>query len=81
MRKKISQRHAKWMQKRITELERERSDQGNRWKSDWSPRWVRIDTLNLFDEAIARVQTARALVLVPQSDEGKNKVAIYAEKI
>jgi hypothetical protein len=83
VRKKISQRAARWMQKRIEDLERERGRQRDRWASDWDQSWVNIETLTLSDSSYAKVKTARALkhaVIVLPAESG-TVVRLYAERL
>lgn len=80
---KISQREARRLKKRVDELERNQEHMRNRWRSDWVPGWINIDSFVLSDIQFARVSTARALkhavVMVP-ADNG-NEVRLYAERL
>lgn len=79
----ISQRQARLYRKQVLEMKDIFSRQRNRWSSDWSPGWVKIETILLSDTSFAKITTARllghAIVIVPQGDS--NKVMLYADKL
>ena len=81
--KKISQREALRLKKRVAELDALQRRQSHHWATDWGPRWVRIESLNLTDISFAKIKTARALghavILVP-SGSGTD-VLLYAERL
>ena len=80
---KISQRQARADRKRLIELERILRDQKNRWKMDWMPGWLNIETLSVAKITHAKLATARvlghAVIAVPDSRD--NIIRFYAEPL
>ena len=80
--KKIGQRQARFYRKTNLELMQQIAQLKNRWRSDWLPGFVHIETLTLTPESIAKVTTARllghAVILVPGTG---NTVLLYADKL
>jgi hypothetical protein len=80
--RKISQRQAQYYRKQNLELTKTLADQKNRWKSDWDPGWVNIETLSIPDVSFAKITTARLLshTIIVTSDIG-NQLRFYAVKL
>lgn len=81
--KKISQRDAQRLKRRVDELEQNLHHMRNRWSSAWVPGWVNIDNFVLSDAQFARLSTARllkhAVIIVPAVSG--NEVKLYAEPL
>jgi hypothetical protein len=80
---KISQRQARADRKRVVELESILRNQKNRWKTDWTPGWLNIETLSVPEITLAKISTARvlghAVIAVPDSRD--NIIRFYAEPL
>lgn len=79
-RRHISQREAHRLDKRVTELMREREQNARAWSRDWVG-GVHIGSIHTHDQAVAWIQTARRLgrpvVVTLDSD---NAVMFHAVK-
>lgn len=58
--KRISQREARGLRKRVTDLEAQIKAQRQNWSSDW-PGGVHIGTLKSCEQTCAKIQVARKL--------------------
>jgi hypothetical protein len=80
--RKLSQREARRIKKRVGELELRLKQQRDRWSSDWGPDWVNIETLTLTPESFAKIKTARllghAVILLPHNG---TQVLVYADRL
>jgi hypothetical protein len=78
----ISQREARKLRKRVTQLEEILRNQKNRWRSEWGPGWVNIERVTLSDAAYAKIATARllnhAVIVLPDT---ANEIRFYAERL
>jgi hypothetical protein len=80
--KKISQREARRLLKRVAELEKQNERNANAWAREYVD-GVNIATVGVTDVSYAICRTARklghAIVALP-SDNGKHELSLYAVK-
>lgn len=80
MSKKISQREAKTLRKRVAELERHNEQNASAWAREYIG-GVHVATVSISDVSHAICKTARKLghaVVAVQSDNGKFELSLYA---
>ena len=81
--KKISQREARRLRKRVAELERMESQRGNAWCSDWpmgsNIGSMKVDPLNYLRGAIHTARLLKHAVVASVDDNGK--ISFHAMKL
>jgi hypothetical protein len=81
--KKISQREARKLRKRVAELEKRNEQNANAWAREYIG-GVHVANATVSDVSHAICRTARklghALVAVPGSDNGKYELSLFAVK-